>query len=99
VTSGHTERLVEVAAAGTRNVYVGWQTPGRRKGYATYLRRLEVGKGWTGPAKRISRRYGAAGLWPGDTFGLSKNGDSALVSWGSNGEIHASHMRLPAHQH
>lgn len=97
VTSGSTERLVEVAAAGNQNAYVGWQTPVRAKGYATYLRRLSVGQGWTSPAKKISRAYGKTKTWPGDTFGLSTRGGSAITSWGSSGQIYATIATLPAH--
>jgi hypothetical protein len=95
VTSGSTGRLTEVAAAGAGSVYVGWQTRVPRRGYATYLRRLALAKGWTGPAKRISHKYGSKTIWPGDTFGLSTSGGSAIVSWGSSDEIYATHTRLP----
>jgi len=103
VASSRTEHLVEVAAAGRGNVYVAWQTPVRGRGYATFVRRLAVGNGWTGPAKRISLRYGNAKIWPGDTFGLSIKGGSAVVSWGSapgrtrTAEIYASRIALPSH--
>jgi hypothetical protein len=97
VTSGSTERLIEVAAAGTGSVYVGWQTPVPHRGYATYLRRLAVGEGWTGSARRVSHKYGSRRVWPGDTFGLSTRGGSAIVSWGSSGEIYATRVTLPAH--
>lgn len=97
VTSGSTGRLIEVAAAGAGNVYVGWQTRVPHRGYATYLRRLALGAGWTGSAKRISKKYGSKKLWPGDTFGLSTKGGSAFVSWGSSEEIYATHATLPAH--
>jgi hypothetical protein len=102
VASSRTEHLTEVAAAGRRDVYVAWQTPVRGKGYATYLRRLSVGKGWTGPAKRVSPAYGNPKVWPGDTFGLSTKGGSALLSWGSaksrrqGSEIYFSTVKLPA---
>lgn len=96
VTSGSTEKLVEVAAARPRSVYVAWQTPLRGKGYATFLRRLAVGKGWTAPARRITRAYGNRLIWPGDTFGLSTRSGTAFVSWGSAGEIYASRAILPA---
>ena len=96
VSSGSTERLVEAAAVGAGNVYVGWQTRVPRRGYAVYLRRLVLARGWTGPAKRISHKYGNKKLWPGDTFGLSTSGVSAVVSWGSNDEIYATHARLPS---
>jgi len=97
VTSGSTERLMELATAGTGSVYVGWQTPVPHRGYATYLRRLALGEGWTGNARRISHKYGSRRVWPGDTFGLSTRGGSAIVSWGSSGEILATRVALPAH--
>ena len=99
VTSGSTGRLIEVAAAGAGSIYVGWQTPLPVKGYATYLRRLAVGEGWTGRTKRVSRRYGSSTRWPGDTFGLSPRHGSAIVSWGSSEEIYATRTTLPAHRH
>lgn len=102
VASSRTEHLTEVAAAGRRNVYVGWQTVVRGKGYATFLRRFAVGEGWTAPARKISRDYGRPRVWPGDTFGLSTKNGSALLSWGSAikgraaSEIYFSAARLPA---
>ena len=30
-----------------------------------------TGHGWTGRAKKVSRKYGSKLIWPGDTFGLS----------------------------
>lgn len=72
VASSRSEHLVEVAAAGRRNVYVAWQTPVRGKGYATFVRRLSVGNGWTGPAKKdlppLRERQDLAGrhVWPLD---------------------------------
>lgn len=83
VASSRTEHLTQVSPAGPRNVYVGWQTVVRGKGYATFLRRYSVGRGWTGPAKKVSPAYGRSRIWPGDTFGLSAIGGTALVSWGS----------------
>jgi hypothetical protein len=81
-------------------VYVAWQTPVRGKGYATFLRRLAVGNGWSGPAKKIAPRYGNPRVWPGDTIGLSTSGGSAVVSWGSAvggrqiSQIYATIVRL-----
>jgi hypothetical protein len=102
VASSRTEHLTEVAAAGPRNVYVGWQTVVRGKGYSTYLRRYAVGKGWTGPARKVSPAYGKARVWPGDTFGLSTRNGSALLSWGSAlgpravSQIYFGTAKLPA---
>ena len=102
VDSSRTEHLTQVAVAGRGNVYVAWQTLVSGKGYATFLRRYSVGHGWTGPAKRISPAYGKPKIWPGDTFGLSTSGGTALVSWGSavgaspTSEIWFSTAKLPA---
>jgi hypothetical protein len=102
VASSRTEHLTEVAAAGRRNVYVAWQTVVAGNGYAAFVRRFSLGNGWTGPARRVSPAYGNPKVWPGDTFGLSTKGDSALVSWGSannrrkTSEIYFAPVRLPA---
>jgi hypothetical protein len=101
VAASRSEHLVEVAAGDRGDIYVGWQTPVRAKGYATFLRRRSLDHGWTGPPKRISSRYGNAKIWPGDTFGLSKRGGSAIASWGSattgrrRSEIFATTVALP----
>jgi BNR repeat-like domain len=101
VASSRTEHLTEVAAAAPRDVYVGWQTVVRGKGYATFLRRYVVGKGWTSPATRVSPAYGNPKVWPGDTFGLSAQNGSALLSWGSAdnrrraSEIYFAAVKLP----
>jgi hypothetical protein len=102
VASSRTEHLTEIAPAGRRDVYVGWQTIVRGKGYATFLGRYAVGKGWTGPASRISPAYGKAKVWPGDTFGLSTKSGAAILSWGSAikghalSEIYSARATLPA---
>jgi hypothetical protein len=102
VAASRFSHLIEVAAAGPRDLYVAWQTPVRKKGYATFLRRFSPGHGWTGPARRISPRYGNVKIWPGDTFGISTRGGSGIVSWGSavgrakTSQIYASVVRLPA---
>lgn len=101
VTSSRAENLVEVAAEGPRDLYVAWQTPVAGKGYATFLRRLSAGRGWTSRPLRISAGYGKAGLWPGDTFGISVERGRAYLSWGSatggskTSEIHAASAVLP----
>jgi BNR repeat-like domain len=102
VASSRSGHLTEVAAAGRGNVYVGWQTIVRGKGYGTFLRRFSLGKGWTSGAVRISPAYGNRNVWPGDTFGLSTKSGSALLSWGSaiNGrpasDIYFAKAKLPA---
>ncbi len=103
VAASPAEHLTQVATAGKGDVYVGWQTIVAHKGYATYLRRYVVGHGWTGAAKLISPSYGNPKVWPGDTFGLSTSGGTALVSWGSavrsaaQSSIWFSSAKLPAH--
>jgi hypothetical protein len=102
VASSRTEHLTQVAPAGRRNVYVGWQTVIRGKGYATFLRRYSLGRGWTGPAKLVSPTYGKPQIWPGDTFGLTARNGVALVSWGSAvkgrpaSDIYFTQRKLPA---
>lgn len=102
VASSRQESLVEVAAAGRHDVYVGWQTPVPGKGYATYLRLLSVGHGWTSPSVRVSTAYGNPRRWPGDTFGISVEANGAAVlSWGTAphrrrlGEIYVAVAKLP----
>jgi BNR/Asp-box repeat protein len=102
VASSRSEHLTQVSAAGRRNVYVAWQTIVAGKGYATFLRRYSVGRGWTTAAKRVSPAYGSPKVWPGDTFGLTARDGSALLSWGSAiggraaSEIYFAVARLPA---
>ena len=102
VASSRTEHLTQVAAAGRRNVYVAWQTVVPRKGYGTFLARYALGRGWTAPARKVSPAYGRPKVWPGDTFGLSTRGGTAILSWGSavkgraGSEIWLSTARLPA---
>jgi BNR repeat-like domain len=103
VGSAKNENLIEVAAAGRRQVYVAWQTTAGG-GYSTHVRRLSVGHGWTSRAVKISTDYGDPQSWPGDTFGVSvKPSGTAIVSWGeANGgtpngvpEIYVASVRLP----
>lgn len=101
VASSRSEHLMEVAPAGRGRVYIAWQTPVKGKGYATFLRPFSLGHGWTGPTRMISKRYGQVGIWPGDTFGLSQRGASAILSWGSaigrraRSEIYSSAVQVP----
>jgi BNR repeat protein len=102
VASSRSGHLIQVAAAGRRNVYVAWQTIVRGKGYATFARRYVLGKGWTSAAVRVSPAYGNPAVWPGDTFGLSTKEGAAILSWGSaiNGrrtsDIYSGSVKLPA---
>jgi hypothetical protein len=102
VASSRTEHLTEVSPAGRGDVYVAWQTVVRGKGYATFLRRYRLGRGWTAPPKQVSTAYGKPKIWPGDTFGLSTRGGIALLSWGSaikkrrGSDIYFRAAKLPA---
>jgi hypothetical protein len=94
------ENLVEVAAAGRRDVYLGWQTVSTHGFYATYLRRLSVGHGWTSRAVKISTGFADARGWPGDTIGISvEPSGAAVLSWGQTGtgvpDIYAAVAKLP----
>lgn len=106
VGSAKNENLVEVAAAGRRQVYVAWQTTAGGW-YSTYVRQLSIGRGWTSRAVRASTVSGDPGAWPGDTIGISAEpGGTAVVSWGEASpltprgmpEIYAASVRLPERQ-
>ena len=103
VGSAKNENLVEVTAAGRRQVYVAWQTTAGGW-YSTYVRRLLIDHGWTSQAVRISTVYGDTDNWPGDTFGISvEPSGTAVLSWGEASgqtprgvpEIYAASVRLP----
>jgi hypothetical protein len=111
VTSDHDNatHIVEVAGAGPGAAIVAWQADNSPRGYATYLRRFSIRRGWLGPAIRVSRQFGKKTIWPGDTFGLTvlSHGDGPFapdrvaLSWGSavgsnkNSEIYSAVVRLP----
>jgi hypothetical protein len=109
VTSDHDNatHIVEVAGAGPGAAIVAWQADNSPRGYATYLRRFSIRRGWLGPAIRVSRQFGKKKIWPGDTFGLTVLSHGPLVpdrvalSWGSavgshnNSEIYSTVVRLP----
>ena len=100
---------MEVAGAGQGAAIVAWQADNSPRGYATYLRRFSIRRGWLGPAIRVSRQFGHKKIWPGDTFGLTvlSHGhspfapDRVALSWGSavgshkNSEIYSAVVRLP----
>ena len=111
VTSDHdtATHIVEVAGAGPGVAIVAWQADNSPRGYATYLRRFSIRRGWLGPAIRVSRQFGKRKIWPGDTFGLTVLSHShgpfgperVALSWGSgvgthkNSEIYSAVVRLP----
>ena len=65
-------------------VDVGWLSDNSSHGYAQYIRTFSIGGGWQSAPTQVSSGFGAAGVWPGDTFGISALSASQLVlSWGS----------------
>ncbi len=107
--TGERHHNVEVVDAGPGAAVVAWQSDSSPRGYATYLRSFSIGEGWLAPAIRVSRRFGNAKIWPGDTFGLSilPGGHGPLgpervaLCWGSairkhkSSEIYAAVVRVP----
>jgi hypothetical protein len=76
--------IVQVAGAAPGVAYVGWLSDSSPLGYAEYLRAFSPDRGWLSAPLRISRQYGNAAVWPGDTFGISVLSPETLVlSWGS----------------
>ena len=77
--------LVQTTGGGRGIAYAGWQTSAAPGGYATYIRRFSIRRGWLGPAIRVSPRFGNPDDWPGDTIGLARlpGRDALSVTWGS----------------
>jgi hypothetical protein len=76
--------IIEVIGAGAGIAYVSWHSDSDPRGYAQYLRAFSVIRGWISPQTRLSTAFGSAGVWPGDTFGLSSwPRGHVIVSWGS----------------
>ena len=108
VTPDHDKaaHIVEVLGGAAGVAYVAWQTGAAAQGYATYLRPYSPARGWLGPRVQVSRAFGNARLWPGDTFGIAPlpggPGTRLALSWGSaigqhkDSEIYAAVVRVPA---
>ena len=108
VTGDHDKavHIMQVLGGQAGTAYVAWQTNASPAGYATYLRPYSIGKGWLGPAIRVSSKFGNARIWPGDTFGIALlpggPGARLVLSWGSaigphsNSQIYAAVVSLPA---
>jgi hypothetical protein len=85
--------IVEVVGGQPGVAYVGWLADGSPSGYALYLRAFSIRTGWLSRRITVSRAYGNASIWPGDTFGLSSlpplgagpkaHWPRVVVSWGS----------------
>jgi BNR/Asp-box repeat len=76
--------IVQVTGGGKGIAYVGWLTNAPAQGYAQYLRPFSIASGWLSDPILVSTQYGAASVWPGDTFGISSLSNSRVaISWGS----------------
>jgi len=75
--------IVQVAGGAPGVAYVGWLADNSPRGYAQYLRTFSVTRGWLSGPHLVSRQYGNASIWPGDTFGISTlGGNQVMLSWG-----------------
>ena len=89
VTPGHQAgHIMAVAGGGPGITWVGWLSKNARRGFAEYLRPFSVHRGWLSAPVRVSRRFGAPGVWPGDTIGISvlprgHGRPRVMLSWGS----------------
>ncbi len=77
--------IVEAAGGAPGVAYVGWLANNSPHGYAQYLRVFSITRGWLSGPRLISRQFGDASVWPGDTFGISTLAGSTpalMLSWG-----------------
>jgi hypothetical protein len=83
------EHIMAVIGGSAGIAYVGWLADNSPHGFAQYLRPFSIRNGWLTRPIRVSRRFGNANVWPGDTIGLSLLPASGRglrkiqVSWGS----------------
>jgi hypothetical protein len=76
--------IVEVAAGRPGIADVAWLADNAAGGYAEYFRQFSLRHGWLSGPVTISRQYGNANIWPGDTFGICPlPGQRVALSWGS----------------
>lgn len=84
----HSAHIMEVVGGGNGIAYVGWLSNSSSSGWAQYLSVYSIKKGLLTPVIRVSRLYGKAAVWPGDTFGISAlSSDTLVLSWGSGIEL------------
>lgn len=92
----HAEHIMAVTSGPAGIVYVGWLSDNSRRGFAQYLRPFSIRTGWLSRPIQVSRQFGNANVWPGDTIGLSLlpasgHGPRKIqVSWGS--AVTAAHL-------
>ena len=83
------EHIMAVIGGSAGVAYVGWLSDNSPHGFAQYLRPFSIRTGWLARPIQVSRRFGNANVWPGDTIGLSLlplsgHGPRKIqVSWGS----------------
>jgi photosystem II stability/assembly factor-like uncharacterized protein len=77
--------IVQVIGGPPGVAYVGWLADNSPQGYALYLRPFSITRGWLSDPLQVSRQFGDASIWPGDTIGLGRLPFDAgvAVSWGS----------------
>ncbi|WP_037606121.1 sialidase family protein [Streptacidiphilus rugosus] len=76
--------VMQVVAGPPGVAYVGWLSDSDPRGYAQYLRAFSTTKGWLSAPFQVSQRFGAPGVWPGDTFGFVPLSPTRLsLAWGS----------------
>jgi len=87
--SDKAEHIMAVIGGSAGVAYVGWLSDNSRRGFAQYLRPFSISAGWLARPIQVSRQFGNANVWPGDTIGLSLLPSSGpgprkiLLSWGS----------------
>jgi hypothetical protein len=91
VTPDHdyAEHIMAVTSGPPGVAYIGWLSDNSRHGFAQYLRRFSIRTGRLSRPIQVSRQFGNASVWPGDTIGLlvlpgGGHGPRKIqVSWGS----------------
>ncbi len=82
--SDNATHIMEVVGGASGTAYVGWLADNSSQGYAQYVQAFSTKSGLLAPPINVSPAYGAASIWPGDTFGISAATSTKLViSWGS----------------
>jgi len=97
--------IMQVAGGSSGIAYVGWLSSSNPQGYALYLRTFSTSRGWLSDPLQVSREFGDASVWPGDTFGISAlPGNRVALSWGSatpstgkTSEVFAANVTVQLH--
>ncbi len=83
--AGLAAHIMEVTGAGNGVAYVSYEANSSTQGWGLYLRPFSIAKGFLSDPILVSQGiWGAPGVWPGDTTGISALSPSeAVVTWGS----------------